>query len=106
MNRLMSEWNRLYLLPGEALAAEGIDLDAAQAGLVDPRGRVRALVLELARPAAWEPLATVWRGVQADLELPAPAIAVSGVDGYQLWSAVAFNTSNSGSSPDRLAQTE
>ena len=89
MNRLTSEWKRLYLLPGQAPAAEEIDLDAAHAGLVDPRGRVRALVLELARPAAWEPLATVWRGVQADLELPAPAIAVSGVDGYQLWFSLA-----------------
>ena len=36
-----------------------------------PEGQVRALVLELARPA--------------DLALPAPAIAVTGVDGYQLW---------------------
>jgi hypothetical protein len=43
------------------------------------------MVLELARPASWDALATVWRGVQADLELPAPAIAVSGSDGYQLW---------------------
>jgi hypothetical protein len=32
---------------------------------------------------------TVWRGVQTDLELPAPAIAVSGVDGYQLWFSLA-----------------
>lgn len=43
------------------------------------------MVLELARPASWDDLAKVWRGVQADLELPAPSIAVSGIDGYQLW---------------------
>ena len=43
------------------------------------------MVLELARPASWEGLAKVWRGAQVDLELPAPAIAVSGIDGYQLW---------------------
>jgi hypothetical protein len=43
------------------------------------------MVLELARPASWDGLAKVWRGVQVDLELPAPAIAVSGIDGYQLW---------------------
>ena len=50
-----------------------------------PEGQVRALVLELARPADWGLLAPLWRGLQADLALPAPAIAVSGVDGYQLW---------------------
>jgi hypothetical protein len=43
------------------------------------------LVLELARPAAWQPLAAVWQGVQADLAWPAPAIAVNGMDGLQLW---------------------
>lgn len=48
-------------------------------------GGVRALVLELARPAEWPPLARLWTAVQADLGLPAPAIAVSGVDGLQLW---------------------
>lgn len=48
-------------------------------------GPTRTLVLELARPADWAALGTVWRGVQADLGLPAPAIAVSGTDGLQLW---------------------
>ncbi len=43
------------------------------------------MVLELAKPAEWEQLSKVWRGVQSDLELPAPGIAVSGVDGFQLW---------------------
>jgi hypothetical protein len=43
------------------------------------------MVLELARPASWEALARVWKGVQADLELPAPAVAVSGTDALQLW---------------------
>lgn len=47
------------------------------------------MVLELARPADWQVLSTVWRGVQADFEWPAPAIAVNGVDGYQLWFSVA-----------------
>jgi len=68
MNRLDSELQRLYGLP------------APSAG-----GDLRALVLELARPADWDALARVWRGVQTDLALPAPAIAVSGSDGLQLW---------------------
>jgi hypothetical protein len=67
MNRLHSEIQRLYG-PAAPHTAE-----------------LRALVLELARPADWEALSKVWRGVQADLRLPAPAIAVSGTDGLQLW---------------------
>jgi hypothetical protein len=77
MNRLQSELHRLYL--PAAASARG------QSELVDQQGRVRALVLELARPADWDELSRVWRGVQDDLDLPAPAIAVSGVDGFQLW---------------------
>jgi len=65
MNRLQSELHRLYHSPAP--------------------GQVRALRLELARPADWQALGQVWRAVQAELELPAPAIAVSGSDGLQLW---------------------
>ena len=70
MNKLHAELQRLYL-PN------------------DPDGRVRTMVLELARPASWDRLANVWQGVQVDLDMPAPAIAVSGVDGYQLWFSLA-----------------
>jgi len=65
-SRLDAEWQRLY---GQTTGDTG----------------VRALVLELARPAEWPPLARLWQAVQAELGLPAPAIAVSGVDGLQLW---------------------
>lgn len=85
MNRLQSELHRLYF-PDPAAAC---GTEAAASSLVDPQGRVRALVLELARPASWELLSTVWRGVQSELELPAPAIAVSGTDGHQLWFSLA-----------------
>ncbi len=53
--------------------------------LIDARGRVRALVLEVVQPTGWETLSRAWQGVQAELALPAPAIAVSGTDGLQLW---------------------
>jgi hypothetical protein len=43
------------------------------------------LVLALTAPAGWAELAAVWRGVQAELDLPAPAIAVDGTAGCQLW---------------------
>jgi hypothetical protein len=71
MNRLQAELRRLYL------------------PLHDDAQATRTLVLELGRPASWEELAKVWQGVQADLEWPAPAIAVSGVDSYQLWFSLA-----------------
>lgn len=85
MNRLQSELHRLYLTRS-APDAEG---NASSSPLIDPSGAVRALVIELARPASWEVLARVWHGVQSELELPAPAIAVSGTDGLQLWFALA-----------------
>ncbi len=81
MNRLRTQLHRLYL----PQPADGPGTDTEASSLVDPQGMVRAMVLELARPADWEALAKVWRGVQSDLELPAPAIAVSGTDGFQLW---------------------
>lgn len=69
MNRLASELQRLFP------AADG--------------GSVRTMVLELSGPAPWEQLSNAWQGVQADLELPAPAIAVNGRDAYQLWFSLA-----------------
>ncbi len=72
MNRLQTELHRLYVT-----------------GQPADDGRVRAAMLELARPADWTALSTVWRGAQADLALPAPAIAVNGIDGYQLWFSLA-----------------
>lgn len=62
MTRLHTEWQRLT---GD-----------------DP---ARILVVELTGPAPWTALAPLWRGVQADWGLPAPAIAVNGRDGVQLW---------------------
>ena len=81
MNRLQSEVHRLYL--PQAGAGQAAACDAS--GLIDADGQVRAMVLALARPADWEALSRVWQGVQVDLDLPAPAIAVSGDDAYQLW---------------------
>jgi hypothetical protein len=85
MNRLESELQRLYLLQVPASQ----HAEAEEPRLIDADGRVRAMVLELARPADWAVLSKVWHGVQVDLDLPAPAIAVSGTDGYQLWFSLA-----------------
>lgn len=85
MNRLPLELHRLFV----PRAAGAADTDPDDASLVDADGRVRAMVLALARPADWAALSKVWHGVQADLGLPAPAIAVAGPDGYQLWFSLA-----------------
>lgn len=71
MSRIQTEWRRLYL-----------PLNSAQ-------GQTRAMVLALGKPADWALLSALWQGVQADLGLPAPAIAVSGTDSYQLWFSLA-----------------
>jgi len=81
MNRLQTELCRLYL-PSGATPPQG---DIAELTLLGPDGELRAAVLELARPADWPALSAVWQGIQADLGLPAPAIAINGLDGYQLW---------------------
>jgi hypothetical protein len=85
MSPLQTQVNRLYRLQPEAgePATDGL----SEVGDLD--GPVRGLALELARPADWDAMSLVWRGVQADFDLPAPAIAVNGVDGYQLWFSLA-----------------
>lgn len=84
MNTLQTELRRLYLFFDDSG-----NPNPKEPCLIAPDGRVRAMVLELARPADWSVLSTVWQGVQVDLELPVPAIAVSGIDGYQLWFSLA-----------------
>lgn len=84
MNRLSSELCRLYAPTAVAEAA-----GEANFPLIGADGQVRALVLELGRPADWAAVAAVWQGVQAELGLPAPAIVVQGVDAYQLWFSLA-----------------
>lgn len=85
MTRLQSELRRLYFPVSQMPEAA----DASPSTLFDRSDRVRAMVFELALPASWEVLSKVWKGVQAELGLPAPAVAVSGSDGLQLWFSLA-----------------
>jgi hypothetical protein len=80
MNRLQSQLSRLYL-PPPSEQGDGTKHERPTA----PTDKVRVMILEVAGPADWTELSKVWRGVQADLRLPAPAIAVSGSNGMQLW---------------------
>jgi hypothetical protein len=85
MNRLQSELHRLYF----PLSKAGAEAGTQPSALIDTSGKVRAMVMELRGPPGWDALSRVWQGVQAELGLPAPAIAVSGIDGLQLWFSVA-----------------
>lgn len=80
MSRIDTETQRLFELPAEG---------AAQRSLVRADGCVRSLVLAQTGPADWALLAPLWRGVQADLGWPAPAIAVNGQDAFELWFSLA-----------------
>ena len=73
MNRLDTEHQRLFATSDETRAS----------------GRVRHMVLGVAGPADWTLLAPVWRGVQSELDFPAPGIAVNGVDAFELWFSLA-----------------
>ncbi len=85
MTRLQSELHRLYF----ALSKAGAEADTQPLALIDASGKVRVMVMELRGPPSWDALSRVWQGVEAELGLPAPAIAVSGIDALQLWFSVA-----------------
>jgi hypothetical protein len=87
MNRLQTELHRLYLLPAPQPGCEAPEYEALS--LIGTEGQVRAMVLEVAQSTGWDAVATLWQGVQDDFDLPAPAIAVSGVDGFQIWFSLA-----------------
>lgn len=97
MNRLQIELDRLY-----GLGANATEGSASGIAPGDRDRGIRALVLEVALPAGWAQLSTVWNGVQLDLELPAPAIALSGNDALQLWFSLASPMSSSAG--DRFLQ--
>lgn len=83
VSKLQLQWRRLYLplpAPGHGPDPAGVD-----ASLIDADGQVRALVLGVAQQAGWNAVAGLWQGVQDDWAWPAPAIAVDGSSGYQVW---------------------
>ena len=87
MNRLQTELHRLYL--AHTHQSERADHACTDLDLVDENGRVRAMVLEVAQAAGCDWMPTLWQGIQEDLNLPAPAVAVSGGMGYQVWFSLA-----------------
>ena len=76
LNRVTTELERLYGSPGWA---------PRERGLVGADGRVRAAVVEIASAGDWSLAARLCHSVQAELDLPAPAVSIAGGGGYRLW---------------------
>jgi len=57
--------------------------------LVSPDGMARAMVVVFDKPGDWGEVANLYQAVQEELDLPAPAIAVSGCKGFRLWFSLA-----------------
>ncbi len=99
MQKLISELNRLYL-PAGALSAELLALrvqgqGGRAVGLATDDGRTRAIVIPFdkvvdgAEAQHWSRLCEVAHALQAQLGLPAPAVSISGANGYALWLSLA-----------------
>lgn len=91
MSKLLAELQRLYFLPDQLTpAANGLVGDSVlEFDLVSPDATVRAMVINFAKAADWEALAKLYLALQHELDLPAPAVSVSGSKGYGLWFSLA-----------------
>jgi len=113
MNKLITELQRLYFLDDQQWHSQQLDdgsepaypaggaltPDVVASGLageqtvalnlVSADGMARAMVMNFKKSADWEQVANLYRAVQDELDLPAPAISVSGRKGYRLWFSLA-----------------
>lgn len=90
MNKLISALQRLYFLPDQLCQP----LDAAGVAnpplnLLGPDGMVRAMLIHFGKTRDWPLLGELYQAVQSELDLPAPAISVTGHEGYELWFSLA-----------------
>lgn len=113
MQGLINELARLYILPGQQWHKQKLDpsgepkyyaegaltpdtLGKSVAGdltvalnLVAADGMARALVVDFDRGADWPKVAALYQAITTELNLPAPAVAVSGRKGYGVWFSLA-----------------
>lgn len=109
MDKLIAVLKRLYFLEEQQCyrrksgdhaeqicSAEGESVPAIVAGiltgdqsvsleLVGPNGMVRAMAASFEKAGDWEDVARLYQAIQDELDLPAPAISISGHGGYTLW---------------------
>lgn len=72
-DRLTTELQRLYRLQDTALTS------------TTDQTLVAAWVMELPQRLGWAKAIALWQTIQQEWDFPAPAIAVNGLDAYQLW---------------------
>ena len=89
MNKLASELQRLYFLPSQAWPNLQSETDNPIIHLITATGLVRCLVISVEQGCDWGQVGALYQGVQADLDLPAPALSVSVEAGYQIWFSLA-----------------
>jgi hypothetical protein len=99
MQKLISELSRLYLQPGtlpaEVLEQQLLGHPTVPVSLVTDDGMTRAVVIAFHKmpdgeeAQHWSLLCEVANALQAELGLPAPAVSISGSDGYKLWLSLA-----------------
>lgn len=94
MDRLIAELQRLFLQPR---ASGGEETEVSYSPLADgglvleqlgPESRQRVFCIAVGRPTDWEVAAAIYRGVQEELDLPAPVVSVDG-EGFHLWFSLA-----------------
>lgn len=95
MQKLISELSRLYLPAGtvatEALTQHILGQSTIETTLAGADGRVRAMLIPFDKTSGSEPaqhwtrLCAVANALQAQLGFPAPAVSISGANGYGLW---------------------
>lgn len=95
MQKLISELTRLYLpadtLSPEVLAQHILGQTTLDVNLTTGDGLTRAIVIPFQKVGDsedaqhWSRLCAVANGLQAQLGFPAPAVSISGANGYGLW---------------------
>lgn len=95
MQKLISELTRLYLPAGSLSPGlweqHFLGQSGSGVGLVAPDGRTRAMAIPFDKLADseeaqhWNQLCQVANALQVQLGLPAPAVSISGANGFRLW---------------------
>lgn len=95
MQKLISELTRLYLPAGavspDALEQHMLGSTTLAVKLATDDGLVRAMAIPFRKMSGadgaqhWSQLCSAANALQAELGLPAPAVSISGADGYGLW---------------------
>jgi hypothetical protein len=95
MQKLISELTRLYLPAGtfspEVLAQHMLGQTTLAINLTTDDGLTRAMVIPFQKMREsedaqhWSRLCAVANALQSELDFPAPAVSISGANGYALW---------------------